>query len=212
MKKLTLLGLSALLLVAFISSPALAGPGCSAHKISADKASGAQCQKMSPEDCLKLYGMTPEECKKMCADHENCDLTKISVKGMTCGGCESQVTSALSKIDGVNKVIKVDHKEGYALVCADPTKVDKKVLTAAVINTGYQAEIIPAVARIDGPDAKTQTASGKAGCSMSDADKAKSGCGAKKGANKSADMSGGCGGSKTADKPADKTETKSDES
>lgn len=207
MKKLTVLGLSALLLVAFISSSAFAGPGCSAHKISADKASGAQCQKMTPEECLKLYGITMEECKKMCADHENHGLTKISVKGMTCGGCESQVTSALSKIDGVNKVIKVDYKEGFALVCADPTKVDKKVLTAAVINTGYQAEIIPAVATIDGPEAKTQTVSGKAGFGMSASEKAS--C-AKSCASKG--KTSGCGGSKTADKPADNTETKSDES
>lgn len=200
MKKLTLLGLSALLLVAFISSPALAGPGCSAHKISADKASGAQCQKMTPEECLKLYGITMEECKKMCADHENCGLTKISVKGMTCGGCESQVTSALSKVDGVNKVIKVDHKEGFALVCADPTKVDMKVLTAAVINTGYQAEIIPAVARTDGPAVKTQAVSGKAGCSKTCAKT----CGTK--------AKAACAGHPTADKTTDKTDQKSDES
>lgn len=211
MKKLTLFGLSALLLVAFISSPALAGPGCSAHKISADKAKGAECNYMTADKCLKLYGMTPEECKKMCADHENCGFTKISVKGMTCGGCESQVTSALSKVDGVNKVIKVDHKEGYALVCADPTKVDKKVLTAAVINTGYQAEIIPAVARTDGPVAKTLTASGKAGRSKTCGSKANFGsktC-AKTGVSQA--KAGGCPSSKTADN-TDKTDQKSDES
>jgi hypothetical protein len=69
-----------------------------------------------------------------------------------------------------------------------------------VINTGYQAEIIPAVARIDGPEAKTQTVSGKGCCAK---------FGAKTGASHA--KSGGCPGSKTADK-TDKTDTKSDES
>lgn len=199
MKKLTLIGLSILLLVAFISSSTFAGPGCVDHKAAADKAKGVECKVMSPEECLKLCGFTPEECKKMCAGHENCGLTKMSVKGMTCGGCESQVTSALSKVEGVNKVIKVDHKEGYALVCADPTKVDKKVLTAAVINTGYQAEIVPVVAGTDGPEAKAQTVSSKAGCSKTCVKT----CSSKARA--------ACTGHPTTDK-TDKTETSSDES
>jgi len=199
-KKLTLFGLSALLLVAFISSSALAGPGCGAHKAAA-KGDGANCQKLTQEECLKLYGITAEECKKMCADHENCGFTKISVKGMTCGGCESQVTSALAKVDGVNKVIKVDHKGSYALVCCDPAKYDGKALTSAVINTGFQAEIIPAVAKGDAPTAKAASASGKAGCSKSCAKTCASHA-----------KSGGCASSKTADKPTEKTETKSDES
>lgn len=196
MKKLTLIGLSALLLVAFISSSAFAGPGCSAHKAATDKVKAAECKVMSPEECLKLCGMTPEECKKMCEGHENCSLTKMSVKGMTCGSCESQVTTVLSKVEGVNKVIKVDHKEGFALVCVDPTKTDYKAMTAAVINTGYQAQIVPAVAQSDAPAAKMQTASGTAGCSKSCAKT----CGPKAAA--------ACPSSKI----TDKTETKSDES
>jgi copper chaperone CopZ len=199
-KKLTLIGLSALLLVAFIGSSALAGAGCNASKAAA-KTDGAGCQKMTQEECLKLYGITAEECKKMCADHENCGLTRMSVKGMTCGSCESQVTSALSKVDGVNKVIRVDHKEGYALICADPTKVDTKVLTAAVINTGYQAEIVPAVATTGSPVAAPQITTGKAGCGTSKT------C-AKTCSTKA---KAACSGHKT-DGTADKTAPKSDES
>ena len=166
-KRIMVFGLSALLLVAFVSSSALAGEGCGAHKVSADKskATHAGCKVMSPEECAKLCGMTPEQCAKMCEGHANCDFTRMSIKGMTCGGCESQVSKALSSIDGVNKVIKVDHKEGFALVCCDATKVEGKTLTSAVINKGYQAEIIPAVAKTSEAKAKTESASGKIGCS-----------------------------------------------
>lgn len=166
-KKIMVFGLSALLLVAFVSSSALAGEGCGAHKVSADKskATHAGCKVMSPEECAKLCGMTPEQCAKMCEGHTNCDFTRMSIKGMTCGGCETTITTALSSIEGVNKVIKVDHKEGFALVCCDPTKVDGKALTSAVINKGYQAEVIPAVAKTSDAKAKTESASGKIGCS-----------------------------------------------
>lgn len=204
MKKLTLIGLSALLLVAFIGSSALAGEGCGAAKAAA-KTDGAGCQKAAQDECLKLYGLTAEECKKMCADHENCGLTKISIKGMTCGGCESQVTSALSEIEGVNTVMKVDYKEGFALVCADPAKVDTKVLTAAVINTGYQAEVVPAVAITGTEIAAPQITTGKAGCGGGSASKSdKSSC-AKTCSDKAKEA---CGSHKT----ADNTDTKSDES
>ena len=177
MKKILVFGLSALLMVAFVSSSALAGAGCGAHKAetkavtSTAKMHGMtaeECAKlcgMTPEECAKLCGMTPEECAKMCEGHANCDFTRMSIKGMTCGGCETTITTALSSIDGVNRVIKVDHKEGFALVCCDPTKVEGKSLTSAVINKGYQAEIIPSVAKTSEAKANWEPASTKIGCS-----------------------------------------------
>ncbi|MCK4462108.1 MAG: cation transporter [candidate division Zixibacteria bacterium] len=169
-KKISVFGLSALLMVAFVSSSVLAGAGCGMHKTT--KAGTAQAATasakmhgMSPEECAKLCGMTPEECAKLCAGKENCGFTQMSIKGMTSGGCESQISKTLASIDGVHKVIKVDHKEGIALLCCDPTKVEGKTLTTAVINKGYQAEIIPAVAMTTDAPAKTETASGKIGCS-----------------------------------------------
>ncbi len=165
-KKISIIGLSALLMVAFVSSSALAGAGCGAHKAEAKAVTAsAKMHGMSPEECAKLCGMTPEQCAKMCEGHANCDFTRMSIKGMTCGGCETTITTALSSIDGVNKVIKVDHKEGIALICCDPTKVEGKALTSAVINKGYQAEIIPTVAKTSEAKAKTESASGKIGCS-----------------------------------------------
>jgi len=191
-KKTLVFGLSALLMVAFVSSSALAGSACGANKIikaetTQATTATAQMAAMSPEECAKLCGMTPEECAKACAGKENCGFTQMSVKGMTCGGCESTIKSALSAIDGVHHVIKVDHKEGIALVCCDLTKVDGQALTTAVINKGYQAEIIPAVAKTSDTNAKVDAATGKActpGCAKTCAAHAKiGGCTGAKGDN-----------------------------
>lgn len=167
MKKLFTLGLMALVLMLFASMQVYSGPGCGA-KASADKPActsskgtaqlTASTNAMSPEECAKLCGMTPEECAKMCGGKDNCSFTQISVKGMTCAGCEGSIKSALTDVPGVFKVIKVDHKEGMALVCTDQKVCDQAKLTKAIADKGYTAEIIPAVAKT--VDAKT----GKVGC------------------------------------------------
>jgi copper chaperone len=187
-KKILVFGLSALLLVAFVSSPALAG-SCGGHKTTKAETAkattaSAKMHGMSPEECAKLCGMTPEECAKLCGDKKNCGFTQMSVKGMTCGGCESTIKTALASVDGVHHVIKVDHKEGIALVCCDPAKVDGKALTSAVINKGYQAEIIPAVAKTTAAEGEATKVAGKAckpGCAKTCPSHAKTGgCGSKK--------------------------------
>jgi copper chaperone len=215
-KKILVFALSALLMVALVSSSALAGANCGGSK-TADKTAktcgakatqaSAKTEGMTPEQCAAKMGMTPEECAKLCgmsaeehaklcAGKEHCGFTQMSVKGMTCGGCESSVKSALSSVDGVHKVIKVDYKTGTALVCCDPTKVDGKALTTAVTNKGYEAEIIPAVAKTTTTDDKASKVAGKGcapGCAKTCAAHAKT---------------GGC-----TDKKTDKTKTtpKSDE-
>jgi copper chaperone CopZ len=111
---------------------------------------------MSAEECAKICGVTPEEYSKMCADKENCGITKLSVKGMTCTGCEQTVSAALEAVPGVYRVVKVDYKEGMALVCANTEKVSGEALATAVTNKGYAAEVIPAVATTtEAPAAKT---------------------------------------------------------
>ncbi|MDX9858504.1 MAG: cation transporter [candidate division Zixibacteria bacterium] len=110
------------------------------------------------------------------ADMAGFTLVKMSVNGMTCGGCEKSVTAALEKVDGVVKVKKVCSSEGVALVYVDPAKVkDNALLTTAVANKGFAAEVIPAVSKTSsetsmtktGADAcsKTCTAAEKAACS-----------------------------------------------
>jgi copper chaperone len=68
---------------------------------------------------------------------------------MTCGGCENSVKTALEDVPGVIKVAKISYKDGVALVCFDPEKGKTDAMTTAVTNKGYEAEIIPAVARDD---------------------------------------------------------------
>lgn len=106
-------------------------------------ATGHDCSKMTAAECAK---MSPEECAKLCGGDNNCEMVSMSIKGMTCTGCEQGITTALMKLDGVKKVVSISHKEGSALVCIDPTKVKGEALVTAVVDKGYQAEIIPAVA------------------------------------------------------------------
>ncbi len=80
-----------------------------------------------------------------CCDYKGkcADLT-LSIKGMTCTGCEQKIQEALKSDKGVIKVISVDYKTGKAVVCYDPEKVEKGKLAELVTKTGYEAEIIPA--------------------------------------------------------------------
>ncbi len=78
----------------------------------------------------------------------DCAVRTISIKGMTCAGCEQSVTTALMKVPGVVKVASISYKDEKAVVCIDPSKCkDEASLTKAVADKGYAAEIIPAVAK-----------------------------------------------------------------
>lgn len=154
------------------------------------KADLSNSSTMSFEECAKAMGMSPEECAKLCDSKSNCTITHMSIKGMTCGGCEQSVTASLSEVPGVLKVIKVDHESGMALVCCDPAKMDGAAMIMAVADKGFEAMIMPAVAK---------TADGKAGCAahgnLTGSKTAGKTCGSKKAA-KTATTSAGLGGSK----------------
>lgn len=64
----------------------------------------------------------------------------LNVSGMTCGGCASEVKSALMKVDGV-KECKVSWKDGKAEVGfnGDPEKA--QTLVKAVNKTGFKASL-----------------------------------------------------------------------
>jgi len=64
----------------------------------------------------------------------------LNVSGMTCGGCASEVKSALMKVDGV-KECKVSWKDGKAEVgfCCDPSQAQS--LVKAVNKTGFKATL-----------------------------------------------------------------------
>jgi len=103
-----------------------------------------------------------------CNVGEGCQLVNISVDGMTCGGCESGVKSALVKVDGVNGVVNIDYKEGIAQVCTKHG-IENAELTKAVSTTGFESKIIPAVVKTSYKDSKasktTLTSYDKHNCS-----------------------------------------------
>ena len=169
-----------------------AGEGCgSKDKTNATKVSASSCAgsdataKLTSDskaacDAAKAAYCTPEECAewtKMCEKYDGkCENRTISIKGMTCTGCENDVKTTLMKVDGVLEVLKVSHTSEVAIVCVDPSKMsDNSTLITPVVNKGYKAEIIPAVATTE-----TSSDSKKAGCAMSCTPEQMKACGASK--------------------------------
>jgi len=152
-----------------------AGPDCGeahATKTTASKS----CSTADKAVCSEKFGISPEECEKICKElGDNFQLTKISVKGMTCGGCENDITTALSGVDGVKKVIKVSHKDAMALVAVEKGNDISMALTKAITNKGYKAEITPIVAKTATTEtmSKTCTAKERASCAISCPSKSK---------------------------------------
>lgn len=130
------------------------GPVCAyKNSKSSAKLASAICSPEQIEACLASVKANHAE---LCAAAKDCNYTRMSIKGMTCGGCENTIKAALMNIDGVNKVLGVCYKSGYAAVCANPVEASNEVLLKAVSAKGFDAEIIPAVAIIS-TDAKTST-------------------------------------------------------
>ena len=63
------------------------------------------------------------------------------VTGMTCGGCEVNVKSAIGKLDGVQSV-SASYKEEKVVVSFDPTKTSKEEIEKSIALTGYKVEKI----------------------------------------------------------------------
>jgi copper chaperone CopZ len=66
--------------------------------------------------------------------------TRLSIGGMTCGGCVDQVTKALNRLTGVTNV-DVDLRMNDATVEHLPDSVDPRDVVAAVQGAGYQARV-----------------------------------------------------------------------
>lgn len=169
MRKMCTIMVAGLALVAFVVAPtaSFAGEGCNYAKKTGDKLISAtgHCSKGDKAACAFKMAMSFEECQKLCASGDY-TVVNMSVKGMTCGGCEGMVTASLEKIPGVIKVGAVNYKEGTAFVMIDPKKVKNETLVTAVSGQGYQVEVIPAVAwtTIAGD---TKTTGAKRGCGLS---------------------------------------------
>lgn len=141
------------------------GTGASGAATMIGAEGGVDCKHLSKEECAKLCiegkckYMTKEECAKLCADGSACEVINMSIKGMTCGGCEQSITAALVKIDGVKKVVSVSYKDGSALVLIDPAKVKSEMLATAVTDKGYEVQVVPAVATMTSAQAKARVCS-----------------------------------------------------
>lgn len=148
--------------------------GASAQLTGDKAACAAACKDMSAAECAAKCGsMSAEDLAKHCGYDGKVQMINMSIKGMTCGGCESSVRASLEKIDGVVKVCAISYKDNMAVVVVDPAKVKNEVLTTTVSNKGYAVEIIPAVAT-----SGTKTTDAHKGCSAEQ----KAACEAKKAA------------------------------
>ncbi len=167
MKKVLILGFALLAFAAFISLPN-AAYACGGEKsnttksASVDKANAKMVSAKSGtcDGSAKATQVTAMSGKSGCsaksteaktasadkAMESKFSYATMSVKGMTCGGCEQSVTAALEHVDGVVGVKEVSYKSGKAVVEYDPAKCREASLTRAVADKGYEAEIIPAVA------------------------------------------------------------------
>ncbi len=134
-------------------SGSLAGGSACAYKNSktSAKLASAICSPEQIEACLASVKANHAE---LCAAAKDCNYTAMSIKGMTCAGCENSIKAGLMNIDGVNKVLGVCYQGGFAVVCANPDEASNEVLLKAVSARGFEAEIIPAVATVT-TDAKT---------------------------------------------------------
>jgi len=125
--------------------------GDKAHKATmttanADKncpATSAKATKASMAECHSEYGVKY-------ADNGKSAVATFAVNGMTCGGCEKQVSAKLAGVEGVNDVLVVCHKSNKAMVKFDPKKVDADKLVALVNGLGYEAFL----AKADSEDSK----------------------------------------------------------
>ena len=181
MKKFAILSVVLMAALAFVAAPAFAGPNCSANDsktTSAKLASANTCTAGDKAACAAKLGISVEECEALCKElGDKCDFQHISIEGMTCGGCESSIKTALLEAPGVVKVVRVSYKDGTAIVAVDREKFNGQTTAKMITDKGYKAEIIPAVAV--STDAPAKMTGATSGCSKTCTSKEKAACAAK---------------------------------
>lgn len=65
------------------------------------------------------------------------DQTTLHVDGMSCDGCEQNVTDALEALDGISSVT-ANHETDQVRVEHDPSVVDETAIGDAIENAGYE--------------------------------------------------------------------------
>lgn len=165
MRKILALSLMAVVLLAFVSAPVFAQ--CSGDKTKEIKTTStqtAEAKMVNAKTAADCAAKCPEPCQ---AATGKCSMINMSIKGMTCGGCESSIKTALEKVPGVVQVKSISYKDGTAQVCYNPDEAKVENLTKAVSSSGYEAEVIPAVAKtVEGAEVKTATDKAAGGCTL----------------------------------------------
>lgn len=83
--------------------------------------------------------------KTIMVKESNVVEASLSIKGMTCAGCESSVNHVLNSKEGVVEA-KADYDKGRAQVIYDPAMITPDTLKAAIENeTGYQVTSVQIV-------------------------------------------------------------------
>ena len=67
------------------------------------------------------------------------ESVSLSVIGMKCGGCETNVTNKLQAVEGV-LLVKASSKNRSVNVEFDADKTSLDMITAAIIDAGYSVE------------------------------------------------------------------------
>ncbi len=180
MRKSIIFSLAVLAVMSFAVMPVVAGPNCGSVEAKVGSADKAACS---------AHGTTTANAIKHDCDYKGkCETASFTVKGMTCGGCENGLTTALAGQEGVVKVLKVSHKENLAVVCFDPTKTKSATLTKMIASKGYEAQFINAAATTnavqagakDGASCATMSEADKAACAKACGSKDAKACGSKK--------------------------------
>lgn len=127
---------------------------------------GIKTQKASSVNVSASCDGADGPVKKAAAVDGEWVVRTISVKGMTCTGCEESIKAELVKVPGVVEVVKVCHKSAEAVVKVDPSKAQDVQLAKAITDKGYEAEVIPAVAKTEVSSSKGPVCpfSGGPGC------------------------------------------------
>jgi copper chaperone len=71
-------------------------------------------------------------------DPANLETIEIAVYGMTCGGCEKTVKTAVGNLPGVQEVT-ASHTDSTAIVTFDKTKSGFEEMKVVINDKGYQA-------------------------------------------------------------------------
>ena len=136
MRKVLILGTTVLAVLAILAT---VGYACGEKSTSAKQASveGKVCS-------AEKASMAAEQ------TDSKWETKTIAVKGMTCEASEESVSASLAKTPGVVEVVKVCHMSKHAIVKVDPAVAQDNLLTKAITDKGYEAEMIPAVAKTVG--------------------------------------------------------------